>query len=522
MVRPSVTRVGFAFFFVCFVVYLLFFHRLADRDLWSSHEARAAMDAQSILDDGDWTLPHLYDGRLELQKPPLYYWLVAFFAWLHGGGVDAWAVRLPATLSAMGCVLVVFGILWRRGRPLAGLLAAIVLGTALHFTWLARVGRIDMPLSLAVATVLGAWYAAWDAPLRGRLNGFIVCLPLTAGLLLKGPVALVLPLAALGAFSLVERAWPWRVAWRLGLWWQIPLALGLAAPWFLWANARTDGELFRTFFLHHNLERALGENVVGRWEHPWWLYGPLFLWDFLPWSVALPAAALWVWRGGWTSDREARFGTVWLLAMIAVLSCAAFKRSDYLLPAYPGAALLLGCAGERLLFASAKRRRWAIGFASVATACVIGWTVYLEAIMPKMDRQWECRRFAAEVRRCAPFPTPVSFFRTETHALAFHVGRPLAIFVEWDKLKAQTEGPESRYVVMPLAQFAECEQHGLAERFETLLSSADLAGCKYHKPLVLLRMRPVAARVDESADAGTATTAADRHAAAQRPARGQQ
>src|SRR5262249_46235179 len=70
-------------------VYLLFFHRLADRDLWSSHEARAAQNAQGILDTGDWVLPQLYDQRPELQKPPLFYWLVAGFARLRGGPVDA-------------------------------------------------------------------------------------------------------------------------------------------------------------------------------------------------------------------------------------------------------------------------------------------------------------------------------------------------------------------------------------------------------------------------------------------------
>src|SRR5262245_41608918 len=84
--------------------FLLFFHGLGDRDLWSSHEARAAMDAQSVL-DGDLALPRLFDGRPELQKPPLYYWLVAGVARLQGGEVDAWTVRLPSTLSAVGCVL---------------------------------------------------------------------------------------------------------------------------------------------------------------------------------------------------------------------------------------------------------------------------------------------------------------------------------------------------------------------------------------------------------------------------------
>src|SRR5438552_5855291 len=96
---------GFVFAsFALLVAYLLFFHRLADRDLWSSHEARAAMDAQSIL-DGEVGLPRLFDGRAELQKPPLYYWLVASFAQFRGE-VDAWAVRLPSALSAVGCVLV--------------------------------------------------------------------------------------------------------------------------------------------------------------------------------------------------------------------------------------------------------------------------------------------------------------------------------------------------------------------------------------------------------------------------------
>src|SRR5262249_22329397 len=154
----ALVRAGCFALFVSFVVYLLFFHRLADRDLWSSHEARAAMDAQTILDDGAWGLPRLYGGRPELQKPPLYYWLVALIARCRSGVVDAWAVRLPATLSAVACVLGIFLIAWRRGRPVAGFIAAGVLTTAIHFTWLARVGRIDMPLTLTVEIVLCALF----------------------------------------------------------------------------------------------------------------------------------------------------------------------------------------------------------------------------------------------------------------------------------------------------------------------------------------------------------------------------
>src|SRR5262249_33249007 len=165
---PRFVPVGLFVCFVSLVVYILFFHRLANRDLWSSHEARAAMDAQTILDDGTWALPHLYGGQFELQKPPLYYWLVALVARCRGGLVDAWAVRLPAALGALGCVWLVFWFAWRRGRPLAGAIAATVLATAIHFTWLARVGRIDMPLTLAVATVLCTLYMRLDAFSRAK------------------------------------------------------------------------------------------------------------------------------------------------------------------------------------------------------------------------------------------------------------------------------------------------------------------------------------------------------------------
>src|SRR5260370_39748139 len=61
---------------------VLFYYRLGDRDLWNSHEGRAAQAAQSVLNSGDSLLPHLFDGRIEMQKPPLYYWLVAGVAWL--------------------------------------------------------------------------------------------------------------------------------------------------------------------------------------------------------------------------------------------------------------------------------------------------------------------------------------------------------------------------------------------------------------------------------------------------------
>src|SRR4051794_4024863 len=101
------------------VATFLFFYRLGDHDLWASHEARAAQNAQWILDDGDWLLPRLFDDQVELQKPPLYYWLVAAAGWCRGS-IDSTAVRLPAAAAGLTTVVVVFGFLASLGRPVGG------------------------------------------------------------------------------------------------------------------------------------------------------------------------------------------------------------------------------------------------------------------------------------------------------------------------------------------------------------------------------------------------------------------
>ncbi len=146
------------------LTFFLFFYRLGDRDLWSSHEGRAAQDAETILEDGHWGMPRLFDRKyVDLQKPPLYYWLVAGIAALRGAPVDAWAVRLPSALAALGCVMLLFWFGVRRRRFPAALAGALMLATAVHFTWLARIGRIDIPLTFAVSLALVCW-VEWKNP----------------------------------------------------------------------------------------------------------------------------------------------------------------------------------------------------------------------------------------------------------------------------------------------------------------------------------------------------------------------
>src|SRR3954447_25320712 len=104
---PAVAKICVPFHLAALTLFAgwLFFDRLGDRDLWSSHEARAAQDAARFLADGNWGLLVLFDGQPEYQKPPLYYLVVAAASWCRGGTVDAWAVRLPAAAAGLLTVL---------------------------------------------------------------------------------------------------------------------------------------------------------------------------------------------------------------------------------------------------------------------------------------------------------------------------------------------------------------------------------------------------------------------------------
>ncbi len=104
-----------------------------------------------------------------------------------------------------------------------------------------------------------------------------------------------------------------------------------------------------------------------------------------------------------------------------------------------------------------------------------------------------CRRtFAAGIRRYAPAPDPVIFFRVEEHSLAFHIGRPLDTLLEWENLDFWAGQPRPFYVVMDPNTARDWPDHLHRGSLEVVTSNVELAGGKHDHPLILLRTRPLA------------------------------
>src|SRR5262249_39467830 len=148
-----------------------------------------------------------------------------------------------------------------------------------------------------------------------------------------------------------------------------------------------------------------------------------------------------------------------------------------------------------------------------------GWGGTCPAGEPFRDYQ----AFAAAVRGHAPAPAEVVLFRAEAHALAFRLGRPVAVLSDWGDLRARLARPGAHHVVLPPAVAEEAARALPGLRLQVLGRNTDLSGGAHERPLVHLRAsRPGVQRPGGVADgksyALATAAAADQHRTAQRGA----
>src|SRR5512137_12305 len=72
---------------------LLYFVNLGGWDLWNPDEPRYAQVSREMVERGDWILMH-DNGEVYADKPPLFFWFIAFSSYL-GQGFSSFSVRFP-------------------------------------------------------------------------------------------------------------------------------------------------------------------------------------------------------------------------------------------------------------------------------------------------------------------------------------------------------------------------------------------------------------------------------------------
>lgn len=382
------------------IAVILYLPNLGGPVLWDVDEAEFSSCSAEMFRSGDWIVPQL-NGKVYGEKPILMYWFMMLCYQIFG--INEFSARFPSVFFAIGSLFLTYKIGSLFFNRKVGFWAAIALSASLMFSIEARASTPDSPLTFFVALSLYVWAygtfqrrtASSESPAestpRLRVEGryypkeigriAAIYLVMGVGVLMKGPLACVIPTAIIGMFLLIKRLpdlpdlpRPRRFYEKCGrcfylalrpffpvhflktVWFMRPftaiLAIAVVAlPWYLLVGWKTGwftpgGYLYKFLYVN-NFQRAT-QPFDGRDA---FLYNPLFFYPlsiligFFPWSIfTIPAV--------WNSVKQFRAKTpwndgllflfCWALVWVGCFSVAVTKLPSYIVPMYPAFALLIG------------------------------------------------------------------------------------------------------------------------------------------------------------------------------------
>lgn len=314
----------------------------------SKGEPREALAVREMVRDGHWILP-LRNGTEIPSKPLLFHWCAAAAA-LVRGRLDEGTMRLPSALAALAAVLITFAL----ARPRLGNAGAAVAGAVLatSFEWLraAREARVDMMHAACLTGALAALDVIFrrgaQAPARSRAWWGILGVSSGLAVLAKGPVGLLLPMAAAVVLAALRlRTTP--IGWR-GPALALATALIVSGWWYAAASIAGGRPFVEKQLLAENLQRFAGtKSGHGSHVKPPHYYAGALAAGFLPWTLLLPLAGAGWWQARRRGDRpDLLVPAVWFIVVVGFYSLSAGKRSVYILAAYPAAAILFAAGWE--------------------------------------------------------------------------------------------------------------------------------------------------------------------------------
>lgn len=338
-------------------------------------EAAYAEVSKEMFRSGNWSVPRLGDQEF-FEKPVFVYWthLLSYSCF----GVGEWGVRFFNAFAALGLAGAVFGFAHRGLGGRGACLAALVMATALAPAALARVSLTDTWLTLWLTLCVGFFHRSDEARRNGGrgLAPFMAsCACAGLAMLTKGAVGALLPVVVALAYLLVQG----RSLFVFQPRYSLPgglLLLGVGTSWYLWVGLTHPAGfsfLSELFWEHH-----VGRFLAAKQGHAGSLlyYVPVLLLGLWPWTGVLLADRS---RSlGRSRGEGARLVLVFLILSAATLlffSLAATKLPNYMAPAFPGLALLVGAR----LSASppARGRAWSRTVAMTAGSFALLGVVFL-------------------------------------------------------------------------------------------------------------------------------------------------
>jgi 4-amino-4-deoxy-L-arabinose transferase-like glycosyltransferase len=337
---------------------LLLFLNLGTVGLTDCDEGANAEAAREMVASGDWITPTL-NGEPHFANPVLIYWLMSEAYRVFG--INEFAARVPSALFMVALILTQYWFLTAMRGAFIGLVGSLMLLLNIEMVAIGRMALTDSILIFFTTASLYGFWLGLHGEGKQRWAFWLFYIGMAIGMLIKGPIGIVVPL--LGSIPYLCVTHRWTQFWRNGFPIVGLLVLGLiVCPWYgamLWihgssylasAKADTVGRFF-------SVVDGLGGTVL--------FYFPILFCGFFPWSGFLPAALLYVWKE-WRETRRSTptghdrpprpqelelFAALWLIGVGVFCMLSATRLPHSIGPLFPAAALLVAsywrqCVGE--------------------------------------------------------------------------------------------------------------------------------------------------------------------------------
>ncbi|HLI12461.1 MAG TPA: glycosyltransferase family 39 protein [Alphaproteobacteria bacterium] len=305
-----------------------------DRD-----EPRFAEASRQMLATGDFVDIRFQD-EARLKKPIGIYWLQSASAALLTTPKDnrIWPYRLPSTIGAVIAVLLTAAIGARLHGRGAAWIAGAMMAASLLLGVEARLAKTDAVL---LATVCAAqlalariYLARGGEPTASRRDALLFWAALGLGVLVKGPIILMVTGLTAGAVSLWDRQTRWLR--ELKAWPYLMIALLIVAPWGVAIMLRTHGAFLSEAVGHDLLAKMAGAQEAHGAPPGFFLV--TFWATFWPCSFLAGLSLPWIWRN--RARPSLRFCLCWLVPSWIVFELVPTKLPHYTLPLFPAIALM--------------------------------------------------------------------------------------------------------------------------------------------------------------------------------------
>ncbi len=294
-------------------------------------EVNYAQTAKEMLAAGDYLSPQIY-GNYWYDKPIFFYWeLIAAFSVF---GVTDFAARFfPALFAAVGLVMT-YAFARRLYDERTAFRAAIILGTGVLYSFLAKLILTDMSLFVFFGGTLAAFFIGYYE--REQKYFYIAYACAGLAVLTKGPIGLLLPGLVILVFLALAR--DFSALRRMCIPTGLLVFAAVCAPWYIYMYFVHGADFVNTFLGIHNVLRATVSEHA-QWD-VWYFYLGIYFIGMFPWSFALPLALYRAWRIRPDIDVRTLFLLVWAIVVPVFFQFMATKYPTYSFPAFLPTAIL--------------------------------------------------------------------------------------------------------------------------------------------------------------------------------------